>query len=328
MQACEICGNIASNKIHTAREMMFGLRHRFEYLECGDCGCVQLLNPPANMADYYPRDYYSYQQHGWLMTLVRRRWAAYACGAKSLIGWFVNELICPNNAIAAVHRLNLPKDTRILELGSGSGRLLQDLAHFGFKRLQGADPFIEHDLVYDGGVTVHKQQYHEITGEFDLIMLHHAFEHMSQPRATIQGLARLLASNGTVILRIPVAASYGWRHYGINWVHLDAPRHLFLHTFKSLDILATQAGLTITSLIHEAEEISITGSEAYVRDIPLCDSRCPLANIRTRLLGWRRRQQNKQVAAGINQRGEADMVCFYLKKAELDILDSAVESPR
>lgn len=315
MQACEICGNVAGNKTYNAREMMFGLRHPFEYLECGNCGCLQLLNPPANMADYYPRDYYSFQQHGWLMTLVRRRWAAHACGATSLIGWFVSELFCPNNAIAAVHRLKLPKGARILELGSGSGRLLQDLAYFGYQHLRGADPFIPHDLEYESGVTIQKKPYYEITGEFDLIMLHHAFEHMNQPRATLQGLARLLAKNGTILLRIPVASSYGWRHYGINWVHLDAPRHLFLHTFKSMEILARHAGLKIANLVHEAEEISITGSEAYARDIPMHDPRYPLANARKRLLDWQSRRREKKKAEEMNQRGEADMICFYLKHA-------------
>lgn len=315
MEACEICGNEVGNKTHTAREMMFGRRHPFDYLECGGCGCLQLLNPPANLADYYPPDYYSFQQHGWLMTQVRRRWAAYACGANSLLGWFVTELFCPNNAIAAVRRLNLPRDARILELGSGSGRLLQDLAFFGYRDVQGADPFIAHDLVYPNGVRIEKKSYDQITGEFDLVMLHHAFEHMDRPRETMEGLAKRLTANGTLLLRIPVASSYGWRHYGVNWVHLDAPRHLFLHTFKSMEILAAAAGLRIKDIIHEAEEISITASEAYARDIPMHDPRYPLATTAKRLLGWQRRKREKTQVAEINRRGEADMVCFYLKRA-------------
>lgn len=315
MRPCEICGNAAGNKTHSAREMMFGLRHPFDYLECGSCGCLQLVTPPVNLADYYPPGYYSFQQHGWLMTQVRRRWAAYACGKASLVGWFVTELFCPNNAMTAVHRLNLPRDARILELGSGSGRLLQDLAHFGYRHVQGADPFIAADLSYPGEVRIEKKSYDQITGEFDLVMLHHAFEHMDRPRETMQGLAKRLAGDGTLLLRIPVASSYGWRHYGVNWVHLDAPRHLFLHTFRSMEILAAATGLKIANVIHEAEEISITGSEAYARDIPMHDPRYPLATTRQRLLGWFRRRPDKARVAEMNRRGEADMICFYLKRA-------------
>src|SRR6266852_6035050 len=84
VRVCKVCGNASGNKTHLAREMMFGLRNEFEYLECGCCGCVQLVAPPEDMAKYYPKDYYSYQHHGWLMNAIRRRWSAYACGAKSL----------------------------------------------------------------------------------------------------------------------------------------------------------------------------------------------------------------------------------------------------
>jgi SAM-dependent methyltransferase len=312
--ACEICGNSNGNKNHVAREMMFGMRHAFNYVECANCGCLQLLNPPENIADYYPPEYYAYQRHGWLMTLVRRRWAAYSNGAKSLLGWFITELLFPNNAIASVCRLSLAQDVRFLEIGSGSGKLLEDLAHFGYKRLTGVDPYIARDIHYPSGVSVLKKQYAEVIGEFDVIMLHHSFEHMDKPLATLRTLANLLAVDGTIILRIPIASSYGWKKYGVNWVHLDAPRHFFLHTFQSIEMLAKQVGLKVARIIHEAEEISITGSESYLRDIPLHDRRFRLSNTRKRLLGWFARKCHKKAAEDMNRRGDADMVCFYLKK--------------
>ena len=311
---CRICGNRADNKTHIAREMMFGLREKFVYLECGRCGCVQLVDPPKDMGRHYPPNYYSFQKHGWLMTQVRRRWGAHARGARSLIGWFVSELICPNAAMKAVHRRNLPQEARILEIGSGSGRLLQDLHYFGYKNVVGADPFIERDLVYENGPTIYKKELAQMQGEYDLIMLHHAFEHMDQPGETLKAIARLLAKNGQLIIRIPVASSYGWKHYGVNWVHLDPPRHLFLHTFKSLELLANQAGLKVTNTVHEADELSIVGSESYVKDIPLTDSRYALASTKKRLLAWFSRRPFKAKAEEINRRCEGDQICFYLSK--------------
>jgi SAM-dependent methyltransferase len=315
MNACKVCGNTSGNKIHTAREMMFGLRHPFEYLECGNCGCVQLMKAPEDMARYYPKDYYSFQHHGWVMTAIRRRWSAYARGQRSLVGWFVNELYYPNNAMKGVHRLGLRKNARILEIGSGSGRLLQDLCYFGFTDVKGVDPYIEKDLRYENGPVIYKKQLAEMEGEFDIIMLNHAFEHMDQPAATMHDIGRLLAKEGKAIIRIPVSSSYGWKHYGVNWVHLDAPRHLFIHSFKSMEILAKGAGLKISEIIHEAEEISIVGSEAYTRDIPMFDLRYPLVSSKKRLLAWRRRRVDKEAAEAMNRRCEADLICFYLVKA-------------
>ena len=315
MNLCKICGNTSGNKSHTAREMMFGLGHEFEYLECGNCGCLQLLTPPEDMARYYPKDYYSYQQHGWLMTAIRRRWSAYARGRKSLVGWFVTELYYPNNAMRDVHQLGLPKEARILELGSGSGRLLQDLCYFGFTNVKGVDPFIEKDLVYENGPTIYKKQLSEMEGEFDLILLNHTFEHIDQPADTLRNIARLLALEGKVILRIPVATSYGWKHYGVNWVNLDAPRHLFIYSFKSMEILAKQAGLKIVNIVHEAEEFCIVGSEAYLKGISLIDPSYALATSKKRLLSWRKRRVDKARAEEMNRRSEGDLICFLLSKA-------------
>src|SRR4029077_3058389 len=102
MSACKICGNTSGNKTHTAREMMFGLRDKFEYLECGNCGCVQSMNVPADMAKYCAANYYCFHRHGCVMLRVGRRWAGYAIAGSAVIGWFVTELICPNNAMTAV----------------------------------------------------------------------------------------------------------------------------------------------------------------------------------------------------------------------------------
>jgi len=47
LTACRICGNSVGNKTHAAREMMFGMRDVFHYLECASCGCVQLVDTPG-----------------------------------------------------------------------------------------------------------------------------------------------------------------------------------------------------------------------------------------------------------------------------------------
>jgi 2-polyprenyl-3-methyl-5-hydroxy-6-metoxy-1,4-benzoquinol methylase len=314
MNSCEICGNSENNNIHSIKEMMFGTRHKFDYLECGHCGCLQLMSPPENIADYYPQNYYSYQTHGRFMTFLRRRWAAWACGKFSLIGWFISELFFPNNAMRAVHKLSLPKNAEILEFGSGSGRLLLDLQHMGYSNVAGADPFIGNDIHYSGGLKIRKCSVEKITGKYDLVMLHHAFEHMPSPQQTLINIASLLNAKGKILLRIPIASSYGWQMYGINWVHLDAPRHFFLHTLKSIELMSCRANLVIDEVVHESEEISITGSESYARDVPLMDKNYPLHSTRDRLFSWFSRYRAKKIAEKINRNKNADLCCFYLKK--------------
>ena len=57
-EVCLICQNTEHNRIIKTREMMFGLREEFRYLECGQCGTIQLLDVPG-LARFYPPEYLS-----------------------------------------------------------------------------------------------------------------------------------------------------------------------------------------------------------------------------------------------------------------------------
>jgi len=315
MKACTICNNTAGNRLHTAREMMFGFRDQFEYLECAQCGCLQLLCPPKDLSRYYPRDYYSFQAHGRVMTFLRHCWSAFAYGEPCAIGWLISSLYFPNRAMAALKRLNPPKEAAILDVGCGSGHLLLDLQNLGFRCLAGVDPYLESQLDYQGGLTVYKKTLDQFEGRFDVIMLHHAYEHMDNPLEVLKALSRLLNPDGTIILRIPVASSYGWRHYGVNWVNLDAPRHLFLHTTSSIGHLAKQTGLAIVQSVQEADDGVFWASEAYARDIPMSDPRFPFNSLRKRLLGLRQLVRYRAKATELCRLNQSDGVCFYLKRA-------------
>ena len=62
MNTCKICKNENNNIIHVAKEMMFGLRDNFRYLECNNCGCLQLIDESPDFSKYYPVNYYSYNR--------------------------------------------------------------------------------------------------------------------------------------------------------------------------------------------------------------------------------------------------------------------------
>src|ERR1051326_2305515 len=313
-QLCKVCANRESNRLHTAREMAFGLRNTFTYLECGGCGCVQLLDVPRDMAKYYPPGYYSLQPHGTLKTWLRRRWSAHAFGRKNLAGWLVSEMFFPHRPMLAFKRANPAQEARILDVGCGRGYLLQDLADLGFRNLTGADPFVQADLTYPNGVKVFKRTLSEMKGQFDLIMLNHSFEHMDQPSEVMQQVGVLLASGGQVILGIPVASSFAWKHYGVNWVNLDAPRHLFLHTFKSIEILTGKAGLKIESIYHEGNDEQFWASEQFANNIPSNDPRSLSANALKRLWNWPKIRACRAKAEELNRAQQGDLVCFHLRK--------------
>lgn len=317
--ACRICDNGDGNRTHAAREMMFGLRDRFTYLECANCGCVQLTDPPARWDRYYPPAYYSFElpgRAGLVRRVLRERRAAHLRGERSLVGAalcaYSRGLPLPDWAV----RSNLGRRDAILDVGSGSGHLLLAMRDQGFDDLTGIDPFVERDLEYEGGVRVLRRSIAEhraeFAGRYDFVMMHHSFEHMADPDEVLRDAGALLRGNRFLLLRLPVAGTYGWRTYGVDWVQLDAPRHLYLHTTRSIEMLARVAGLEVVDLWYDSSDFLFWGSEAYRRNLPLREykTRGPGGGIHS--------EADLRVfaatASALNARGDGDQGVFLLRR--------------
>jgi SAM-dependent methyltransferase len=311
---CRICGNITHNRRHIAQEMQFGLREEFAYVECSACGCLQIAEIPPDINRYYPPNYYSYSNIGGLRAFLKRQQWAYSGHRINPLGWLRCFIFGPDRALESVVRLDLPKAARVLDIGGGQGELLRALKHLGYEDLTCIDPYIP-SAVNTGGVRLLKVEAAAHEGEYDLIMLHHSLEHMPDQFGTLREIKRLLAPEGTAIIRIPIVSSQLWHEYGAAWVSLDAPRHFYLHTPRSLKVVTDSVGLKIQRTIYDATFFSYLMSEQYRRGVPLMADnsymRSPLLFIlalsRVRRLLHRAEQEN---AACVS-----DWACFYLTQA-------------
>jgi SAM-dependent methyltransferase len=309
--ACAICGNRQENRTHIAREMMFGLRDEFHYLECGNCRCVHLIDIPDDMSKYYPENYYSFGPAGGLEEVIEDRWAAYAHGKWSLTGWLVDRMLGPHVTMTAIRRARIPLDARVLDVGCGAGWLIRDMKRLGYRNVSGIDPYIKSDVRGSDGVVVLKRSLKDMTGEFDVIMFHHSFEHIADQAGVLKEVRRLLCPAGRVLIRVPIADSFAWKHYGVNWIHLDAPRHLFLHSPMSLGLVAKQSGLRVVKLTYEGNASQFVGSEQYAKDIALVDQR--KGGILRRLQDLWRARRYRTRAEALNLNAQGDWGCFELQ---------------
>lgn len=319
MNICGICQNTSGNRNYVVQEMMLGTREKFAYFKCAVCGCLQIHNVPADIARYYPNTYYSLQpqenkKNSFLKKILKKQRLKYCLGERSFTNKIVTKLYKPPQYFKWFEGLNLKTDSKILDVGCGSGDLLLGMSNEGFTNLSGVDPFIANDIRYKNNVTIHKCDISDLRSKFDCIMMHHSFEHAENPLVLLAKIREVLADNGCILIRIPLCDSYAWRTYQEHWVQLDAPRHFFLHTKKSISLLADTAGLRITDIVYDSNEFQFLGSEQYKQGIPLNASHSftnsPEGNIFTK----EEVIQYKKLAAKLNDEQDGDQACFYLRK--------------
>lgn len=316
MTRCKICRTSSNNKTFTVREMMLGFRDEFEYFECASCGCLQIKNIPRDLSKYYPKKYYSYQikknpRKNPVRTFFRRQRSRYCLFGKNNLWPLRSDKY---GSFSWFKKTKIKFDSAILDVGCGVGKLLIRMHRDGFSNLTGVDPFIKENIFYRNGIKILKKHIFDLEGCFDYIIANHSFEHMPEPLNVLKKFYELLKPDRYVLIRIPVAASYAWRHYGVNWVALDAPRHLFLHTVRSIRLLSKQAGFKVVDIEFDSTEFQFLGSEFYLRNIPLKDQSFYLQNPQKSIFSEKQIQEFKDNAIKLNEENDGDQACFYLYK--------------
>lgn len=312
---CRICGGRDTGEVYEAREMMHGLRTRFHYAQCADCGCLWLTDPPPDFSPYYSNGYYSFGAVGggvkrrveWYLQGVRD--ATYF-GGGGLLGRFLAKHF-EDGALVWLSKLGVPRDAKILDVGCGSGRLLRKMAALGFGNLLGVDPFLPKETS-NGGVKIRRAYLEDVKDEaYDLVMFQHSLEHLADPAGTLRSAGRILASSGKCLVRLPVVGE-AWERYGINWVQLDPPRHMWIATEKAMTLVAEFAGLKVEKTEYDSTPFQFWASELYQRDVPLSKTLPYNINVRLRV---RQMREFREKAESLNRAGRGDQAMFLLGKA-------------
>lgn len=312
---CRVCGNSQHNKTHIVKEMMFGFGDEFTYFECSSCGCLQIANLPADMAKYYPSDYYSYQPappESPIRRLIRIRRDRHELFGTGTFGRLVS-LRYPNSALAALRASKAQRKARVLDVGCGSGVLLGSLRDLGFTKLLGVDPYIEGDTAA-GPIRIIKKTILDLpdSEKFDFVFFNHSFEHIWAQRETLAKVDRLLTTDGVCIVRMPIKTDTMWSLYGVHWVQIDAPRHFCVHTVGSFSLLSLQAGLVVRRVGFDSAEFAFWGSEQYRRNIPLTAKESYGVNPGISIFTPSQIRDFRRKARRLNLIGEGDQATFSL----------------
>lgn len=279
---------------------MFGTRDEFPYWECTTCGCLQIVQIPDRLGDYYSSDYYSFDLD--LPAFDRWLYRAYFKfpGLAPLIRHLRKDAFFADQKFQAVVEAKPKPGARILDVGCGAGKLVTVLRDVGFDAL-GIDVFAKTETPY-----IRRASLEETEPGWDLIMFHHSLEHMADHVAVLRTTREKLAPGGACLVRVPVA-SWAWEHYGRDWVQLDAPRHIIIHTLESFRRTAELAGFQLTKVTFDSTVFQFYGSELYKRDIPLAQKDAEWARLTKDTVS-----RDAKRAADLNQQQRGDQASFFL----------------
>jgi SAM-dependent methyltransferase len=275
MNICKVCSSPSSPQAINVREMMFGTRESYSYYQCSNCQATQIDTFVEDPELLYPSNYRSFTFNRTGLTSIVKRYihrhvVAAELGLPTIIGNVIIKFR-PDRTSRSIKNF-IKRNQKVLDVGSGNGELLEALSGLGYQRLTGVDPFIAAEINHKNWHIL-KQDIFALDEDekYDLIMLHHSFEHMSNPKEIIGKLSTVLAPNGVCIIRIPVCDSTAFALYREDWVQFDAPRHSFLHTDASMRHMCELANLKVDQIVQDSYEFQFIGSEQYKSDIPLSD---------------------------------------------------------
>jgi hypothetical protein len=188
----------------------------------------------------------------------------------------------------------------LLDVGCEAGSLVRDLRALGYNA-RGIDPHLSTDVNDQFGICAERKSLAEVKSQYDVILLRHTIEQM--PIDGLQLARHIVKDNGVCVVSIPLLG-WGWQTYSTDWVQLNAPRHLFIHSTKSFLLLAQSSGFRIEHVVFDTTEFQFWASESYQRGVPLENLVAPTRTQRRRI---------KRLAESLNLKHQGDCAQFYLR---------------
>jgi SAM-dependent methyltransferase len=321
---CRACAAATFAARHDAPDTMYGTGESFTYGECASCGSLTLLDPPDDFAPYYPPTYLSMTVDPAALgagpkaaVTVMARSILRGRGTAGMVGRVVpvRRVQTMATILDSVARVPGARPRRVLDVGSGSGMVPLAVSLAGDVDVLGIDPFASGDRGLGEHAELRAITLDEVTGAFDLVMLHHSLEHMLDPFAALHDVRRVLADGGVVLVRVPTASSHAWQEYRTDWIQLDPPRHVWIPSRPGMAALARRAGLEIVATYDDSNEFQFWGSEQARRGIPLMDPRSQFVDPRASVFSGRQMREFRRRSRDLNRALAGDQTVVYLRAA-------------
>ena len=282
--SCLLCGTEGVSLYWSLRDRLFDAPGEWRVKKCPNSACGLLwLDPMPSEEDLWKayRNYYTHQKDKPLPldTWPRRAYQAVKEGYlahkygydrettplwKQLMG-FLLYLDPPRRTYLDFNVMYLPArpQGRLLDLGSGSGTLIEIMNRMGWSAEGVDNDAVAVNNARSKGLqvnlgTLEAQRYPE--NHFDAVVMSHVIEHVHNPLRLTKECYRILKPGGRIVMVTPNGKSWGHRMFQDAWVGLDPPRHLHVFTPRSLCQLVERGGfqnLGVSTTIREADGVFV-----------------------------------------------------------------------
>lgn len=144
------------------------------------------------------------------------------------------------------------KDATILDVGTGSGRLLRVARAAGYRNLIGTDfSQVNVETLRKDGFDAREGSFDDVglaDGSIDVVWASHVVEHMRDPVAFLDAVGRLLSPEGRLVVHLPSSTSLRARTGTSTWHHVNPPGHLWGFSPRSFRSLLERNGYTVDRL--------------------------------------------------------------------------------
>jgi 2-polyprenyl-3-methyl-5-hydroxy-6-metoxy-1,4-benzoquinol methylase len=223
---CPLCGGATEEAFRVGDRNRAITSQSFDYRRCRSCGTVFLSNLPPDLGRYYPEEYYA------LPTLDALDQAASGEAPRL-------ALLRPFAAAGP-----------LVEIGAGLGIFARAAQTAGFdvtaiEMDARCCDYLENVVGVRAICSDVPEQALAEVGPSRAIVLWHVLEHLQRPWAVLERVAERLEPGGVLALAVPNPDSLQFRLLGGRWAHVDAPRHLFLIPFATLEARMSDLGLDL-----------------------------------------------------------------------------------
>jgi len=149
--------------------------------------------------------------------------------------------------------------SKVLDIGCGNGRFLSSLSKLGKYELFGTEmdgnsanraKRIAKINLKIGAIT--KDDFANDT--FDVITMYHVFEHLTEPKETIEIIKKILKKDGVFVVSFPNITSLQSKLFKGKWFHLDPPRHLLFFDPNDFSKLLSSYNFKLVNLKYTSTE--------------------------------------------------------------------------